>query len=322
MSDIISAWVDRDEMRRLAESLIPHPRSSWSDRLEIDFGSSFEGFTRVSDVEASTLQSSSPRVAPEPEQVAVGLNGDLLRNTVTQKLTPTPEKEGADASNQEGEMTPTVRKSALSSLKKAQIEGMAGGVIRSADVADRESENPPPTPVESQQSPPVTAKPSLASPFRRVPLSESTAAPPLTSPVPRKLVRPAAPSGDDPILARVHRYGSWLKNAVGVEKFFISNLEGKILVDEVQNPKLIQVARSLTTASTSNAENGSQVGSLHVRIGEASILEVVPTPSQFGTLILGLILERSLEEESVREVRLGLQEAADARLIRARGRKR
>lgn len=129
-----------------------------------------------------------------------------------------------------------------------------------------------------------------------------------------KLTRPPAPSGDEPILARVVHFGKWLKGPVGAHHFFVSNTEGKILIDEVANPKLIQVARSLAGAS-GDASPGA-IESLHVRIGEDSILEVVPTPSQFGTLILGLIVEHPLPEELIREVRLGLEEVANARLIK------
>ena len=128
------------------------------------------------------------------------------------------------------------------------------------------------------------------------------------------LKRPPIPSGDDPILMRVTHFGKWLKGPVGVRNFFVSNIEGKILIDEVANPKLIQVARSLAEASKGS---DSAVESLHVRIGEDSILEVVPTPSQFGTLILGLIVEQPLPEELIREIRLGLEEVADARLLKS-----
>jgi hypothetical protein len=115
----------------------------------------------------------------------------------------------------------------------------------------------------------------------------------------------------------VTQFGKWLKGPVGAQNFFVSNTEGKLLIDEVGNPKLIQVARSL--AGASGEASAGEIGGLHVRIGEDSILEVVPTPSQFGTLILGLIVEHPLPDELIREVRLGLEEVANARLIRAQG---
>ena len=170
--------------------------------------------------------------------------------------------------------------------------------------------------------PPKPEPRQIHSPFRRVGEVESSSSPkavaPATSSSPEsspsgKIVRPPAPSGEDPILARVTQFGKWLKGPVGARNFFVSNTEGKILIDEVGNSKLLQVARSL--AGASGVREGS-TASLHVRIGVDSILEVVPTPSQFGILILGLIVEHPLPEEVIREVRLGLEEVANARLLK------
>lgn len=305
MSEIISAWVDGDEMRRLAESLLSQPGSTWGHRFEVDFGSAFEGFTNPKGEDSSASSERSSEVVTSHRSPA---------KSQVQAAPAPPSSE--EHSNQEEELgrekptdsVPAGQRAGVNILKKAQVEGMAGGVIRSAKLTALETPSTP-----SGTSP---GKSLLTSPFRRVSDPErGVSSSPM--PTPRKLVRPPAPSGDHPILTRVHHYGVWLKGSVGVTKFFISNLEGKILIDEVKNAKLIQVARSLTTASTNNSGDEGQIGSLHVRIGESSILQVVPTPSQFGTLILGLILKQSLSEESVHQVRLGLQETADARLIRS-----
>ena len=218
-------------------------------------------------------------------------------------------------------LAPSVVRSAVQFLKKAQAEGRANGVIREQKAAVAVPSTPPSQNEEVSYSAPSKpeARP-IHSPFRRV--SEAEATKKTKEEVPRTendhlpqnyLKRPPAPSADDPILARVTQFGKWLKGPVGVHNFFVSNIEGKILIDELSNPKLIQVARSLAGAS---GASDSEVGSLHVRIGEDSILEVVPTPSQFGTLILGLIVEYSLPEEVIREIRLGLEEVANARLIK------
>lgn len=317
MSDIISAWVDRDEMRRLAESLLSQPATNWSSRFEVDFGSEFEGFTES--LSRDRDASEAPHNPLEREAKEHG--APLVQGPAFLKLAPIPKGNAGEPVDEVTGVPPLVKKAAVSSLKKAQVEGMAGGVIRSAEVARQESDPPKFSPPEPKTTLPENSRPSLISPFRRVSAPERASVPTAAANQ-CKLVRPARPSGDDPILTRVHHYGTWLKSSVGVRQFFISNLEGKILIDEVKNPKLIQVARSLTTASTKNSEKEGQVGSLHIRIGEASVLEVVPTPSQFGTLILGLIVERSLPEDVVREVRLGLQETADARLIRAQARRK
>lgn len=313
MSDLISAWVDRDEMRRLADSLLSRPPLPELEQSDFGLGNQFEGFSDGTPISASPVGqvAVSTGATPSPlEQASPNKNEAAV----------TPESVDAISSSE----SPSMVRSAVQFLKKAQSEGKAGGVIRSPKATP--STSVPPSEVEAvvvSTSPKPEPRP-IHSPFRRVDkgvepaqLTQAEAAaiqPTVGEPQPtRKIARPPAQSGDEPILARVTRFGKWLKGPVKVREFFISNIEGKILIDEVGNPKLIQVARSLATAS--NSESG-EVANLHVRIGEHAILEVVPTPSQFGTLILGLIVEHSLSEDLIREIRLGLEEVANARLLR------
>lgn len=363
MSDVISGWVDQEEMRRLADSLLTRPYGHELNRLEIDFGSQFEGF--ASDTTRVAPPKPEPRPEPRPEPAPAPIVPASFSPPSPQQLPPPvsppsppaslpspvlpPEQrvQGGSALNlpqaervakPEAEMeaasssgpSPSVVRSAVQFLKKAQAEGKAGGVIRG--VAKQVTNAPPIAPSNVPAvnvSHPAEPEPrAIHSPFRRVneveqqtpsaTISESLSPPIEAAPV-GKLKRPPVPSGDDPILARVTHFGKWLKGPVGARNFFVSNIEGKVLIDELANPKLIQVAGSLAGAS-GNA-SGGEIGSLHVRIGEDSILEVVPTPSQFGTLILGLIVEQPLAEELIREVRLGLEEVANARLIKAKGRR-
>lgn len=345
MSDVISAWVDSDEMRRLAETLLARPTAEERKRLEIDYGSQFEGYAPeviLSQGNHVAPQSAEPRTASPPPPSGSLASPPKTPPTTAFSARPTLPV-GADALPKLAPLThskesedpilpsPGVMKSAVHFLKKAQVEGMAGGIIRSGappkgNEAAPSGSLPPSLPKPETAGTSTTSEPTAPegkstpfSPFRRVGGSERPGVTP--SQLPRKLVRPPTPSGDDPILARVRHFGSWLKGPVGARNFFISNLEGKILIDEVGNPKLIQVARSLVGASKANGEEISGVASLHVRIGEDAILEVIPTPSQFGTLILGLILTQSLNEDSIREIRVGLQETADARLIQIQSRR-
>lgn len=345
MSDVISAWVDSDEMRRLAETLLARPTEQERKRLEIDYGSQFEGyapevvFSQVSNfapkkvVEPSEAPPPPPKGSPTSPPKTPPTTAFSARPTLSASAEPLPKLAPLIQSKEREDPivpSPGVMKSAVHFLKKAQVEGMAGGIIRSGappkgDEVPPSGSLPPslPKPEAGTSTAPEPAasesKSTPFSPFRRVSGSERSVVAP--SQLSRNLVRPPTPSGDDPILARVRHFGSWLKGPVGARNFFISNLEGKILIDEVGNPKLIQVARSLVGASKASGEETSGVASLHVRIGEDAILEVIPTPSQFGTLILGLIVSQSLAEESIREVRAGLQETADARLIQIQSRR-
>ncbi len=248
--------------------------------------------------------------------------------------------------------SPSVVRSAVDFLKKAKQEGVAGGALRQSPSLEQGEElkaNVPPVHLpkkgaasgvqvgtgeekiekSSELLPPEPLSPS--SPFRRLSNAELTAKRGITgSPALGQGVvtpsmglkdsqghfnRPARPSGDEPILNRVKTFGRWLKGPVGAQNFFVCNSEGKILIDEVENPKLIQVARSLVSASNGGSKTEVPTESLHVRIGEDSLLEVVPTPSQFGILILGLIVDYPLPDYLVNEIRRGLEEVANARLL-------
>ena len=333
MSDVISAWVDEDEMRRLAESLMSRPYGHEFNRLEVDFGSQFEGFANGAPVTPASPPNPAPAASPAIESnnsAAVSGNESSVASGLSEE-----DDNGVTPSGQ----VPSVVRSAVQFLKKAQSEGRAaGGVIREAKEAPSLPSPPPSQSTEVSYSEPSKPEPRpIYSPFRRVSevevesaepaeqepeeepepeqkATEEVEAPSKAVPQPPSLLEsPPKPSGDDPILTRVMQFGKWLKGPVGVRNFFVSNIEGKILIDEVANPKLIQVARSLAGAS---GGSDGEIGSLHVRIGEDSILEVVPTPSQFGTLILGLVVEHSLPANVIGEVRSGLEEVANARLIK------
>jgi len=128
------------------------------------------------------------------------------------------------------------------------------------------------------------------------------------------LKRPPAPSGEHPLLERVKEFGVWLKDEAGVKGFFISNLEGRMMVDFVRNKRVIEVALSLVNAARQARENSGTAG-LRVKLGEESVLQIIPAPSQYGVLILGLIVKDVLADQAVLEIRQALTEVANARLI-------
>ena len=113
-------------------------------------------------------------------------------------------------------------------------------------------------------------------------------------------------------MERLQRYGHWLRQHLQVQGFFVANREGEVIIDEVRSPKLLQVARTLAHASrTASQAGGVAVGSLHVKLGPDSVLEVIPLACRYGPLVLGLIVPRSLEPSSVEAAALGLQRTVD-----------
>ncbi|MEM9080404.1 MAG: hypothetical protein AAGC74_06930 [Verrucomicrobiota bacterium] len=279
MSESVTAWVDADEVRRLAAALMPSRRQEIG-QAEVDYGADFEGFV---DAEGAGEAVSEPVASASPFQVAPEQQEE---STVQAASFHVPKQSRAEVSQ-----------GAAEALKRAREAGLSGGVLKGEEAAV-----------------------AMESPFRKASEVRTLPSAEVLPVVEPRVARPEAPSGELPILARVQRFGDWLKREVGVQGYFVSNLEGQLMIDEVQNAKLVETACNLAGSSAlPRGASDSSFGSLHVRIGEATTLEVVPTPSQFGILVLGLIVPTALEDDVVHEVSLGLKEAADARLVRKTG---
>lgn len=115
-------------------------------------------------------------------------------------------------------------------------------------------------------------------------------------------------------MERLHSYGVWLHKSVGAKAFFVADREGKLLIDEVNSLKLLQVARTLAQASwAASRQAGGEpaVGSLHVKLGAESILEVLPVPTKYGPLILGVVVPGPLPTATVQVVASSLQKVVN-----------
>ena len=108
-----------------------------------------------------------------------------------------------------------------------------------------------------------------------------------------------------PFLTRLNVFSDQLRDQLGTKAMFLIDNEGQILIDEVGNTKLIQVARTLANASNTasrQTEGAADVGYLHVKIGASATLEVIPCRSRYGLLILGVVCPAPLGAERVRQV--------------------
>ena len=95
-----------------------------------------------------------------------------------------------------------------------------------------------------------------------------------------------------PFLSRIRQFSQVIREDLGAKAMFLIDVNGQILLDEVENPKLIQVARTLANASqraNRQSAGAAAVGNLHVKIGASSTLEVIPVDSRYGLLILGVV---------------------------------
>lgn len=117
-----------------------------------------------------------------------------------------------------------------------------------------------------------------------------------------------------PFLDRLHRFSGTLRQDFAARAMFLIDNDGQVLLDEVENPKLIQVARTLANAScTANRQSAGSaaVGNLHVKIGTNATLEVVPVRSRYGLLVLGVIFAAPLGAARVSQLTALLEQAVD-----------
>jgi hypothetical protein len=114
-------------------------------------------------------------------------------------------------------------------------------------------------------------------------------------------------------VARLQAYGVWLREGIRAASFFVMDRDGGILIDEVQSPKLQQVARTLAQASrTANRQAGAgAIGNLHIKLSPESVLEVVPVTTRYGPLVLGIVVAQPISAGNIETVARGLQQVID-----------
>ncbi len=130
-------------------------------------------------------------------------------------------------------------------------------------------------------APPTPAAPAIPQP-----------APPVSQPTPEP--PPAAPSRTR-FLQRIHIFRDWLAKNFQATDIFILDREGKVIFDESGHGRLHFMARNLAIAS-----RGS--GNIHVKIGPAAILEVIPCETPYGRIVLGALLPDALPAEHIHTI--------------------
>jgi hypothetical protein len=103
-----------------------------------------------------------------------------------------------------------------------------------------------------------------------------------------------------PLMERMHRFRDWLKRHAHARSVFV-------LDRDPSHEKLYFLAKSLSQAYRPVP---GQAGNVHVKVGSDAYLVVIPAETDFGTLVLGTVLQRPLNAESVEVVARVLGEAA------------
>lgn len=245
----IEAWVDREELRRIAAALLPKANPNQPPPNDGTYGEEFIGYAVESEVSF-----------PEPPQ------------------------EGPPATN-------LVFKNGRNALASAREIAQRGGLLGTP--------TPDSAPIPDSPHPPSSLTPAASASAQPEPSAPSTMAP-------------------TPFVARLQAFGTWLREGVQARAFFVIDREGGVLIDEVQTPKLLQVARTLAQASrTANRQAGATaIGNLPVNLSPEAVLEVIPLQSQYGPLTLGVILPQVLSPSTVEKVVQGLRQVIDGQVAR------
>jgi hypothetical protein len=153
--------------------------------------------------------------------------------------------------------------------------------------ANRPAAATPAPPVVSQETPPPPA------PVRS----------PVTTSAPES--SPAAARG--PFLKRIRQFRDWMGGRFSASGIFILDREGAVIFDENGHNRLHFLARSLALASR---RPGTTAANVHVKIGAATTLEVIPVETAYGCLVLGAVVPEALPPAAVQSVMTALAEIA------------
>lgn len=290
--DPLQPWLDAKEVRRLAEGLLAPPPDVEETAVDAAYGEVFEGFADQGNTKA-----------PSPG------------GKVIEKASPAADKPGGDMQGSESVPEPSYPAQAPQNDSEEQKD--KGGVndVLAAAKKEQESED-----AANRSKTDVADAAKIDSPFqisvnqehkdtdviaaKRHSLeeegdieSEASASSAKSS---HDASLPEAESGKKdskleargPFLSRIRQFSEVIRKDLGARAMFLIDVNGQILLDEVENAKLIQVARTLANASqraNRQSPGAAAVGNLHVKIGASSTLEVIPVDSRYGLLILGVI---------------------------------
>ena len=109
------------------------------------------------------------------------------------------------------------------------------------------------------------------------------------------------------LVARLEHFRDWLVARFAAKGAFILDRDGDPVLDDPAYSKLHFLARSLAQAYRPVK---GEPGNVHVKIGSASYLAVIPVETAFGCLVLGAVLPEPMEVTVVGTVIKALESAS------------
>lgn len=136
----------------------------------------------------------------------------------------------------------------------------------------------------AQQAAPAPVAPSAPSPFREV--------------------KDAPPAPSESELARkLGPFRAWMREQVGARHVFLLEGDDEVIFDDSGHAKLANLARGFVTAAWRHAT----ARSLQLKIGAASVLEIIPVEQHGRRFALGAVIAVPLKKEAVRVIAESLQ---------------
>ncbi|MGB1874374.1 MAG: hypothetical protein ACPH5P_05940 [Akkermansiaceae bacterium] len=261
--DPLQPWLDAKEVRRLAEGLLAPPPEVEESAVDAAYGEVFEGFATKGEAEVANGADQAPKPVTTFEHQKAGSSADVQETLRSGDLEKKPEP-----------AAPAAAKTDSPFQISADQNHLETDII--AAKRDAQADDEAPDHEKAPDQPPTSPSPDAK--------SESVSDEENDEELELK------PRG--PFLSRISQFSQIIRRDMGARAMFLIDVNGQILFDEVENPKLIQVARTLANASqraNRQSAGAAAVGNLHVKIGASSTLEVIPVDSRYGLLILGVI---------------------------------
>ena len=309
--DPLQPWLDAKEVRRLAEGLLAPPPEVEEAAVDAAYGEVFEGFAGGDDTptlakpsEATVVDSSDKhevQSAPQPLHKAEdnAVDEGSIDDALPQQA-DTPNIEVTSPSEVAEESAQTVEPIAAQVDSPFHIS--ANQNHSAADVMAAKFDS------QEDKTTKATASEISVSGSDNIDVASPS---PVDSDEPiRKL------DARGPFLSRIRQFSQVVREDLGAKAMFLIDVNGQILLDEVENAKLIQVARTLANASqraNRQSAGAAAVGNLHVKIGANSTLEVIPVDSRYGLLILGVIFPGPIGAVRVMQVADELHRTIESR---------
>jgi hypothetical protein len=317
--DPLQPWLDAKEVRRLAEGLLAPPPEVEEAAVDAAYGEVFEGFAGGDDT-PTLAKPSEATVVDSPDKQEVQPAPQPLHKTEAKAEDKAEDKavdEGSidDALPQQAD-TPNIEVTSPSEVaeESAQtVEPIAAQVDSPFHISANQNHSAADVMAakfDSQEDKTTNATASEISVSASDNIDVASPSPVDSDEPIRKL------DARGPFLSRIRQFSQVVREDLGAKAMFLIDVNGQILLDEVENAKLIQVARTLANASqraNRQSAGAAAVGNLHVKIGANSTLEVIPVDSRYGLLILGVIFPGPIGAVRVMQVADELHRTIESR---------